>query len=71
MGLGGQVAEDIPDAGILGTLPAEGTVCQPDELPFGLEVEGRLQVLSPDEDDLLSAVTQLSEAFASSVNIGL
>jgi hypothetical protein len=42
-----------------GTLPKEGTVCEPDELPFTGQVGAAVQ--SPDDRELLDALRTLSD----------
>ena len=42
-----------------GTLPAEGTVCNPDELPFVGRV-GSMQAMSEEEERLLDALRGMS-----------
>ena len=45
-----------------GVLPAEGTVCAPDELPFGVSAGGAAGVRSAEDEELLGALRSLGEA---------
>ena len=45
-----------------GVLPDEGTVCPPDELPFGVEAKNGVRALSVEDEELMAALRGLSEA---------